>query len=115
MALVKVELVSTHFDKFVREEIEKWWKGKISGERCAKTIVDKAGDTLPVAGIIGGMWFGAGVVGGVLGYLGGALGAAAEVGGVLGSLIGALGGAAAGGLCGQALNRRIKLLRYRFI
>lgn len=95
--LVKVDLVSTVFDKTVGEAVTKWLKGKISGERCAKTIVDKAGDSLPVAGALGG-FFGGGAVGAALGPLG------AFIGGLL--------GAAGGGLGGQALNGIIKMLRY---
>ena len=94
--LVKVDLVSTEFNKSAQEAISKWLNGQISGERCAKTIVEKAGDTLPVAGVLAGM-----LAGGSLGLAGGPAGAA----------LGALGGAAAGGLGGQVVNRLIKLLR----
>ena len=103
--LVKVELVSTEFDKTVGEEITKWLNGKISGERCAKTLVDKAGDTLPVAGALGGM-FGGGAVGAAIGVVLGVV-----LGRILVLLLGLL-GAAVGGLGGQALNRKIKFLRY---
>ena len=98
--LVKVDLVSTVFDKSVGEEVKKWWNGKISGERCAKTIVDKAGDALPVAGVLGGMFGG---------------GAAGAVGGPIGAVFGALFGAVGGGLGGQALNCIIKMLRYVYV
>ena len=91
--LVKVDLISTEFNKSAQEAISKWLNGQISGERCAKTIVEKAGDTLPVAGVLAGM-----LAGGSLGSAGG-------------PALGALGGAAAGALGGQVVNRLIKLLR----
>ena len=65
--------------------IKKWWNGEISGERCAKILVDGAADSMPVAGFVGGSTAGAAI---------GAL--AGPVGATIGSLIGSAAGAWAG-------------------
>ena len=95
--LVKVDLLQSHFNKKATEQITKWWNGQISGERCAKAVVDAAGDALPVAGA-------------VVGYTAGM--AAGAAGGPVGIVVGGLSGAAVGGLAGQAVNRVIQVLRY---
>ena len=71
--------------------IKRWWRGEISGKRCAKNLLDAAG------GILGG-------VGG--GYGGAALGAlAGPVGAVVGGIIGGI----AGSLAGNAIVEEITL------
>ena len=90
-------LLQSHFNKKVTDQIEKWFKGQISGERCAKAVVDAAGDALPVVGAVGGIYAG--------------MAAGAAVGGPIGAIAGGVGGAAAGGLAGQAVNRLIQVLR----
>ena len=89
-------LLQSPFNKKVADQIEKWFKGQISGERCAMAVVDAAGDALPVAGA-------------VVGYTAG-MAAGAAVGPV-GIVVGGLSGAAVGGLAGQAVNRVIQVLR----
>lgn len=78
-SLVVVALAAVYLSYEALQSINAWWRGEISGRRCAKAIVDSA------CGIVAGA--AAGVGGAALGSL--LLGPAGAVaGGVLGSVIG---------------------------
>ncbi|XP_066924454.1 uncharacterized protein [Clytia hemisphaerica] len=78
-ALVTVVLSGVYLSFVALRNIYKWWRGEISGKRCAKSIIDTAGS------VTGAVTFG--MCGTAIGAAaGGPIGAL--VGGILGSLLG---------------------------
>ena len=97
-ALVGVALVATYLAFDVIYNIRRWWRGEISGKRCAKNIVDcGASVAAGLAGGVGGKVAGAMVGGAVFGPVGVAAGA----------LIGAVYGCVAASICAQALSDQL--------
>ena len=80
------EQIQGSFD-IVFSSIKRWWKGEISGKRCAKNVIDAT--LLYVSSWAGGAGLGA-----LIGMVGGPVGAA--VGSAVGGAAGLVGGWAAG-------------------
>jgi hypothetical protein len=93
-SVARVALVTVHLASEVIKNIKRWWKGEITGVRCAKNIVDcGVGIAAGIGGGIAGEMIGA-AVGSLLGPVGIAFGA------VTGAVVGgALAAATAESLC----------------
>ena len=79
-AVVMVVLSAVYLSYQAVSNLRQWWRGEISGARCAKNIIDSLGS---MAGGVGGGVAGAAIGSAVAGPLG------TLAGGVIGSLVGA--------------------------
>ncbi len=80
--MAHVALLSVYLTFEALKSIREWWKGEITGKRCAKQILDS------IASVAGGV--GGGYVGGMIGgYVGGV--AAGYVSGMIGGMFGPVG------------------------
>ena len=84
-----LKIVGTGFSNEVQANISRWLNGEISGQTCAKIVVEGAADVLPVLGVAAGAAFGACVGTSVVPGFGTAIGGAvcAAVGGLLGGVV----------------------------